>query len=1523
MADNNSTDIVDLIIDAKNLAIDEINETVKGLSTLGETARKTEKDLDKIRVTQDTIASYKQAGDSMRQLRDEVDRAELAYEQKRQAVKSNKDATDEEILAVKSAKRELADLRLELRNQETEYRRLTRSLREYGVDTKDLDKSQQALEQQFKETAAESEKLNREYRDSVAATRARIAAEKETRDATAAATAAEQAKQQALAASTLEMEKAAAGAMKAARAESDRIAEQERVTASLVKYEQQLRELNRQVDESTLSRADFIRAEEKLRSELQLTDSQTRVTRAALKAEADERKLTEQAIEDQRLEQQKLVQAQEKAAIAAKEAAAAERAAAIELKRVEQAVKEYEIELEKLNQEKNQGRISTGEYIRREAELRQSLKLTEGQVKTSRAAIQADSVARSDASKNTDLLTQATRRLAQVYTVLLAAQKSAQAVTESVKEYGELEAAITKVEKTTGIARVEVEALADQLMVMAKEITPTATNELLRYAEVAGQLGVKSTADIMNLVVAADALALSTNLAGDTAVELLARILSMTGEGIPAIQNLSSSVVALGNDFAVAEDTIVNMTKEIVSGTREINLSSQAAAAFGATLAELGQPAERSRTAIQRLSGAIKAASAEGGRDLELLSNVTKMTGDQIAESLGEAPEQVLVAFLKGLDGINKSGGQMSKVLNAIGIDGTEALGVLTVLSGRTDRLQEALALANQAFIEGDGHIKEAIKSYANQESAIGRLANKFTGLKKEIGEAFSDDVLRAVDKFGDVIDETGGKVVDLMEYIPKIVEGLGGLLADLDDIMFGISADDGGLGAFGKALDLLQLSFNGITGTMKALRAEATNLVVSILEIYNSLREFAGLEVSTESIDKLKRATEEWRNSALEDINDIDNAWNRLNGTQNIAFQDLRDTAARYSEAVKNLTRDEQLLIESILEGNVAKEEESGIYRRLAAAIARSNEELIIRQRIAAQLADAEAKVVADKKAETQAVEQNTVAQQAQNRSLEEYIERANTVAIAIADIQSKRAAGNLTDTEAAEGIGVLTGILDRYNAEIERQGGAITQNNVAIDQNAAKRQQLFQLYQDGLLSEQDFAKAMQQLTVEVTRSTAANDRGTESTKRLTLAQANIAKEIAESELKLDEYRKQLANTALGEQEKTRITAGLRAEEEKLKNLREQQIQLLQFENKTYGELELLQARYQKQLERINLAFERGQLTVGQYEIKTRQLKAALEQINSIIGENTQEIDNNTVATEKNAKAKDLLAESVKKVTSALSLELSAGQQLNKEYNFSDASVDSLNKRMRELQGLIVQNNRVTNIWWRELAKTSNEVFTQEKAAIKAELALRNMADASHVGSFQAIALQRAARAAASSVDQLAKTSMDPLVEDIERAKRELQELSRTVDGALGDAQDRIDRVLGNEQDIVKRRFQRELDEYLAILDKAKEAKDSLLVNRVNEAIRKLQEAQKLEFEEQFGTRLTGTTTQRRQQATTTGTGVTPATGQGLPGVGTGDTPQVVLQLQIGGNGYNVAMPQTQLDKLMADIKRQQQIGG
>lgn len=1518
MADSTSADIVELIIDAKNLATDEITQTADELSALGATARKTEKDLEKLKIKQDTIASYKTVGESVKLLQSELDKAELAYEKMSLAIKANKNATDEEILAQKNAKRELNALTRELKDQEAEYRKLGKSLKQFEVDTKDLDNVQAGLSDQIKKTTQSSSELNQEYLKQADSLRTRIQAEKQSLEVAAKLEAAEQERREQLQKTTAEQEKLTKASQKAATVEAQRIADQKLLKASLESYEQQLKELVIANEKGTLSTAEFIRKEDELRQSLALTEGQTRSIRAALKAETDERKKAQLVLEQQVIQQKKLADQQTISAQKTREAATAEKLAAAEMKRVELAVKTYEAELNKLNDEKAKGTITTGRYIKQEELLRRNLMLSEAQVRVSRRAIEADALSRGKSVNNTDLLTTATRRLAQAYTVLIAAQKAAQAVGAGVKEYGELEAAITKVEKTTGLARDQVEGLAEQLFKMANDVTPTATSELLRYAEVAGQLGTKSTADLLNLVAAADALELSTDLAGDKAVELLARILTMTNEGIPEIQRLSSVVVALGNDYAASEADIAHMTKEIVSGTREINLSSAAAAAFGATLAELGQPAERSRTAIQRLSGAIKEAVLTGGEDLERLSKIAKMSGEDIAKALGKEPEKVLLAFLKGLDGINDSGGQMSSVLKRMGIDGTEALSVLGILAGGTNRLEEALKLSNEQWVAGNAHMIEAAKAYANQESSLGRLGNKFDVLKFKIGEAFSDDTANTVAKLGDVIDDTTESVVSLMEYVPEAVTGIVEALSLITDFVGSFISDEAGLGLVDQTINLLKASVNGLTVTIRLAILGMQDMALQGIELYNALQPLNDLKISTVAIDNLRKAMDDTAAAITIDLEDIAKAYDRIDGKSSIAFEGLITASNKYGEAVARLSEEQRKSIDAIVSKNQYSASENDLYRQLTAAIVRASRELEIETALKAQAEQLNAQSVETKNKEIAATNAQKEAQETLNATIADYTTKAQQISAAILKIEEQRKTGILTDQDAAAATTVLVDLQSRYNIVLEEHTGKTALNTKTTEENALARVKLFEEYQKGIISEKELADGMNALTTNVSLANAEIKTFAQTTEVSSLSQAKFAEQIIKTERKISDYKAQLKDTSLIEQDAIRIKASLVKEEEKLKILKQDQAIQMQVENANYGKLLVLQRDYQRQLDLVNKQFRAGLITKAQYEEKTRSLAEAINTINGIIRENTNALDDNTAATEKNTKSQEKKIDTSAKVTAYMSLELSAAQHLNKEYDFTTQSLEQLNKRQRELASNIVQNTRVTSPWLRNLADVSNQVFRQEQAVLSETIAMRELTEQMSRGTKTMSQLDQMAKQANNSLTHLSKNQLNPLLDAINKAKRELQELSAVADDAMADVQDRLDKALGNEQSIVKRRFEKELQEYTDLLDKAKAMGDLSLVNKLNEVLRKLKQAQDIEYKEQFG----NNNKTAVPSAPVTRTASTPSSQQSNSQSNADGGSTVVLQLQVGGTKYDAAMERGTLNNMLSDINRTTRLG-
>ncbi|AHK11751.1 tape measure protein [Shewanella sp. phage 1/44] len=1395
------SEIVELVINAKNLSSDELNQAAKDVEGLGSAARKAETDLAKLKVKSDTIDSYEQVKVSVKELRKELATAEVSYENLDKATRKNKTATDEQRASVKLAKKDLTDLRNVLKDQEREYATLSKSIRSYGASVKDTKTKQEELNVQIVDAKAKVGSLTTEYKEQAAALKTKVAAE-----------------------------------------------------------------------EQSLA-----------------------------------------SVKEQIAVQKKLAIEEAKAAAAAEKLALEEAQVAAESQRVAAAIVKYEKALEQLNAEKKAGTTSSAAYIRGEAKLRSELKLTEGQVKTSRQAIQADSVVKGNSSKSTDLLTTATRRLAQAYTVLLAAQKATDAIVTSVKGYGDLEAAITKVQKTTGIARVEVEGLADQLLDMATNVTPTATNELLNYAQVAGQLGTKSTADIMSLVSAADALGNSTNLAGSEAVELLARVLTMTGEGIPAIHNLSSSVVALGNDFAVSEQDIVHMTKEIVSGTREINLSSAAAAGFGTALKELGQPAERSRTAIQRLSGAIKEASLVGGDDLLRLSDITGMTADEIEKNLGDRPEAVIVAFLEGLDGISKSGGIASDALRKMGIDGTEATGVLTVLAGGTERLKKALELSNAEYIKGDAHIKEAIKAYADQNASIGRLGNKFTELKSKIGEAFSDETNDLVRKLGEVLDDTNGDVVALMEYLPLLADGIVDVTNALNDVITGFGEFGEGIGFIKSTIEIMTLGVNTITVAFKGMYIGIVELTHGVLELYNKFAIFDKLKISTDFLDSFKNSINGAKESISKDVDDMFASTDRLYGKSSLAFQGLQEITLKYGDAIATLDDKTKASIETIINQTGYTAGLDSTYRQLTAAIGRANSEMEVELKIKADLAAADTTRAAEKDKELEQLSNQVLATEKVNVSSTKYGELLSELMVKQANVNELRNQGIITEESAIEVNNRLKTAFDQYTTSVEKSSIVqAVQTNLIADYNE-EMLRLEELKNLGKITDREFAIGKQEISEKLAEASTNTIEFAKATGELSAKQSDLNAKIYDSQNKVRALTAELKKGNFVGDEELTLKAKLIAEQAKLNDLKLEATRNSELENATYPELVAMQREYSNDLEILTQRFQAGLLTKAQYDAQSQQLIDTLNQLNGIINNNTDELEDNNDELERKLDLLGDLNDEQEKAKSYASLELANAQNLNKAYDFTNENLSTMTQRYKELAVDIANNNRVNTGWWANLAKTSNIIFKQEQAVISETIAIRKWTAEIEKGGLSLEQLEAKAKSADYYFKALSDNQMAPLLEALSKAKADFQDLTETIDTTLDDVQDRLDLALGNTAAITKRQFANEIDEMQSLIDRASAYGDSTLTDQLRKALSDLKKAQGLEYESEYGSKTAATTT-TSTQSTSAATNTTPTQSSG------GES--VTLNLALDGKQFATSISKDVLSQLMIEIEKQKRVG-
>lgn len=295
------------------------------------------------------------------------------------------------------------------------------------------------------------------------------------------------------------------------------------------------------------------------------------------------------------------------------------------------------------------------------------------------------------------------------------------------------EQALVGVGKTTSLTDRELELFGDEMQRMSTQI-PIAANELLNIAQTAGQLGVDGAGNLRLFTETVSKLGVATNLSAEEAATGFTRILNVTGQSITEIDRFASSVVALGNTFPATESEIVRMTNELARSTTQFGVTAQEAAALGTALRSVGIQAQLGGSVVGKAFRTIDAAVRQGGVELQKLSEIIGMSGEQIQQVYAEDSVAGFQLFVEGLGRLEKEGKSTSLALETLGLSGDEVNKVLPVLAKRSDLVAETLSLSNKAFKENAALNEEAAKAFATLGASMARLGNALVALGTDIG---------------------------------------------------------------------------------------------------------------------------------------------------------------------------------------------------------------------------------------------------------------------------------------------------------------------------------------------------------------------------------------------------------------------------------------------------------------------------------------------------------------------------------------------------------------------------------------------------------------------------------------------------------------------------------------------------------------------------------------------------------------------------------------------------------------------
>ena len=300
----------------------------------------------------------------------------------------------------------------------------------------------------------------------------------------------------------------------------------------------------------------------------------------------------------------------------------------------------------------------------------------------------------------------------------------------SVEAFAEMDQEMNNVRKYTGQTIEEVERMNETFKQMD---TRTPREQLNQLAGSAGRLGITSTGAVMEFVDAADKInvALGDDL-GKGAVDKIGKLAMAFGEdkskGLRgAMLSTGSAVNELAQNSAAGAGYLVDFAARLSGIGIQAGLTQAQILGLGAAMDENMQADEMAATALSQIITKMTTDSATFAR-------IAGKNVEEFAQLVKTDMNQALMQFFESM---NKKGGftELAPLFEQMGLDGTRATGVLSILAAKIDDVRRHQELATEAYQKGTSVIDEFNVQNDTYQAKLEKARKAFGDLRIELGK--------------------------------------------------------------------------------------------------------------------------------------------------------------------------------------------------------------------------------------------------------------------------------------------------------------------------------------------------------------------------------------------------------------------------------------------------------------------------------------------------------------------------------------------------------------------------------------------------------------------------------------------------------------------------------------------------------------------------------------------------------------------------------------------------------------------
>ena len=301
-------------------------------------------------------------------------------------------------------------------------------------------------------------------------------------------------------------------------------------------------------------------------------------------------------------------------------------------------------------------------------------------------------------------------------------------IRKSVQDYADMEEEMADVRKYTGLSAEQVKDLNEEFKRMD---TRTSREELNQLAGAAGRLGITSKEGIKEFVEAADMIgvALGDDL-GDGAVDKIGKLAMAFGEdenmGLKkAMLSTGSAINELAQNSSAKAGYLVDFTARVAGFGKQLGLTQAQIMGFGAMMDENLLRDEMAATAFGNMLTKMQT-------DTEKFARIAGMSLKDFSDLMQRDANAAVLALA---DSLRQADPQtMMKMLDAMGLDGSRAVGVLSTMADKIDDVRRHQQRATEAYKEATSVLGEFSTMNNTVQARLDKCKKQFQEMTVELG---------------------------------------------------------------------------------------------------------------------------------------------------------------------------------------------------------------------------------------------------------------------------------------------------------------------------------------------------------------------------------------------------------------------------------------------------------------------------------------------------------------------------------------------------------------------------------------------------------------------------------------------------------------------------------------------------------------------------------------------------------------------------------------------------------------------